>query len=85
MPCVNFAVRIADAPGETWAGIQSALRLGQRGLPEGAHDCALARYTSRSRAPGLPTQVERTKNRGVGAGTSPARRRVAHVELRANR
>lgn len=26
---------IADARGETWAGIQSALRLGRRGLPEG--------------------------------------------------
>lgn len=47
---------IADSPGETWAAIQDALRLGRRGLPEGL---TVAHLLAKHRGLGHPDALPR--------------------------
>lgn len=59
---------IADAPGETWSGVDMALRVAARGLPGGS---SLARLLARCR--GVRNRALRAGCRGLSGGSSLAR------------
>ncbi len=66
-------IPVADAPEETWAGLDTALRNGRRGLPGGS---SLARLLAERRGVRNPKQLPRLTVRQVRAWARAHRRRT---------